>query len=83
MTKQPIIENNTPVAGKKRGRKSKKEIEEAKKNNKLQTLNGNIETDNIIVKIEETDNDKDGDNSHINDSDESDTENQPIKPIAK
>lgn len=83
MTKQPIIENNTPVAGKKRGRKSKKEIEEAKKNNKLQSLNGNIETDNIIVKIEETDNDKDGDNSHINDSDESDTENQPIKPIAK
>lgn len=52
MAKQVLSpkEKNEPVVAKKRGRKSKKEIEEAKKNNEL----NESQSENIVVNIEET-----------------------------
>ena len=45
------VENTTNTVSKKRGRKSKKEIEEAKKKLLNDTINV---TENVVVKMEET-----------------------------
>lgn len=58
------IENTTNIVAKKRGRKSKKEIEEELKKNFSETINS---TENIVVQIEETqlNNQSDNISSHI------------------
>jgi len=85
------VENTTNTVSKKRGRKSKKEIEEAKK--KLLSDTNNI-TENVVVKMEETQldyqnnnnnnyvdeilNSNDNDNNNDNNITISNTDNKPV-----
>jgi hypothetical protein len=66
------IEDTTNVVAKKRGRKSKKEIEEAQKKIVNETINI---TENIVVKMEETESTNQSNNSCIDEILNSDNEN--------
>lgn len=82
------VENTTNTVSKKRGRKSKKEIEEAKK--KLLSDTNNI-TENVVVQMEETQLDYQNNNNNYvdeilnsNDNDNNITiSNTDNKPVAK